>query len=97
MPLLHPSHYAVAGQLCNPIWKTQPKAGQAPGHKDLCHQPRPAAPQRCPHLGVTKAPEKPALVPSAQPSTSPDCGDSDLDGAVTSISTVPSDSLLNSR
>lgn len=38
MPLLHPSRYAVAGQLCNPMENTARRQGR-PGHKDSCHQP----------------------------------------------------------
>ena len=79
------------------LYGKQAEGRAGPWTQGLLLPASPAAPRGRPHLGVTKAPEKPALVPSAGPLHLPDCGDSGLDGAVTSISAVPSDSPLNSR
>ena len=97
MPLLHPSHYAVAGQLCNPIWKHSQWQGRL-------REPGAPVTSLAPRLhGVARTsvslrhPRSQRLYRLPSISTCPGRGDDDLDGVVTSISAVPSDSRLNPR
>lgn len=79
------------------LYGKQAEGRAGPGTQGLLLAAWPRGSTGRPRLGVTKAPEKPALVPSARPLHLPDRGDRGLDGAVASTSAVPSDSPLNSR
>lgn len=66
MPLLPTTHYAVAGQLCNPIWQTQPESGAGPKTQGLVITGlSPIAPLWLQHTSMSLMdPENPALVKS---------------------------------